>query len=210
MYNNVTLVLFGSLAGFSIGATIGPIALLCIHRSMASGFAMGFVTGLGATLANMILSSIAVFGMSLITFFFKSYESWMQLIASIIIILIALKVATTPYKKPVTISKDMADYASSFLSAFLLNMSTPISISSYASFIALFNIEIITVLPSILFLTGILLGNVAWWIIISAGSVSIYRVLDERYLKWINVIGGILLAFAGLAGALFALHRLWR
>lgn len=48
------LILFikGILIGLAIAAPVGPIGILCIKRSLHDGFRIGFMTGMGAALAN--------------------------------------------------------------------------------------------------------------------------------------------------------------
>ena len=44
-------LLQGLLLGLSIAAPVGPIALLCIRRTLDRGFMSGLVSGLGAAMA---------------------------------------------------------------------------------------------------------------------------------------------------------------
>ena len=51
------------LLGLSIAAPVGPIGLLVIRRSLASGPGLGFVSGLGAAVADALYGVVAALGM---------------------------------------------------------------------------------------------------------------------------------------------------
>ena len=54
----------GFLLGLSIAAVLGPIGLLCVRRTLASGFIVGFASGLGAATADASYAAIAGFGVT--------------------------------------------------------------------------------------------------------------------------------------------------
>ena len=58
------LFIRGVAIGFVIAAGLGPIGLLCIRRSLESGFGLGFATGLGAATADAAYAAVAAFGAS--------------------------------------------------------------------------------------------------------------------------------------------------
>ena len=61
---DLLLLTRGLVLGFSIAAVVGPIALLCIRRTLSAGFGIGFVSGLGAATADASYAAIAGFGVS--------------------------------------------------------------------------------------------------------------------------------------------------
>ncbi len=61
------LYLHGLAIGFAIAAAIGPIALLCIRRTLAEGRAIGLATGLGAATADGLYAAVAAFGLTAIS-----------------------------------------------------------------------------------------------------------------------------------------------
>ena len=64
------LFLKAVLIGLSIAAPVGPIGLLCIQRTLAHGRRVGFVSGLGAALADGVYGAIGAFGVAAVTQFF--------------------------------------------------------------------------------------------------------------------------------------------
>jgi len=53
----------GLLIGFSIAATLGPIGVLRVKRTLAEGRASGFSCGLEAASADAVYGSVAAFGL---------------------------------------------------------------------------------------------------------------------------------------------------
>jgi hypothetical protein len=53
----------GIIIGFSIAAPVGPIGVLTIKRTLAEGRLSGFVTGMGAAMADAVYRFIAGFGL---------------------------------------------------------------------------------------------------------------------------------------------------
>ena len=68
----INFLIKGIVIGFSIAAAIGPIAILCIHRSFAKGRLSGFISGMGAASADAVYGAIAAFGLTFISSFLRS------------------------------------------------------------------------------------------------------------------------------------------
>src|SRR5882757_5177765 len=49
--------------GFTVAAPIGPMGMLCIQRTLASGMATGLATGFGAATVHLAYSAFAVLGL---------------------------------------------------------------------------------------------------------------------------------------------------
>nr|WP_063867896.1 hypothetical protein [Paenibacillus sp. Soil766] len=73
-------LLKGLLLGFSIGAPVGPIGILCMRRTLTLGRLHGFLSGLGAATADAIYGFIAGFGLTLITSFLLAQKVILQLV----------------------------------------------------------------------------------------------------------------------------------
>ena len=53
------LLVRGLILGFTIAAAVGPIALLCIRRTLAEGRLVGFVSGMGVATADATYGALA-------------------------------------------------------------------------------------------------------------------------------------------------------
>ncbi len=54
-----SLFLRGFVIGFSIAASVGPIGILCIRRTLINGWGTGFASGLGSATADAVYGAVA-------------------------------------------------------------------------------------------------------------------------------------------------------
>ena len=66
---DLNFFLRGLIIGFSIAAPVGPIGVLCIHRTLMKGRISGLISGFGAATADAIYGCIAAFGLTFISSF---------------------------------------------------------------------------------------------------------------------------------------------
>ena len=59
----------GLIIGFVIAVPVGPIAVLCIHRTLKGGKIYGLISGLGAATADAIYGAIAALGLTFVSSF---------------------------------------------------------------------------------------------------------------------------------------------
>ena len=62
--NILDFIFKGMLIGIIASAPMGPVGVLCVHRTLNKGRWYGFVTGVGAALSDIVYAGIAGYGMS--------------------------------------------------------------------------------------------------------------------------------------------------
>ena len=198
------LIPYGIIIGLSIGLIIGPIAVLCVRRSMSDGFLMGIATGLGASAAHLIFGSIATFGLIAIKNLLISYGAWLRLAGSIYLLYLAYKAAT----KKVSFQQEhkTMPYPQAIISTFLLNMTNPVVITSYAAFLTMFNVSIISIGGGIQLLCGIFLGNFSVWVGLSGACVFLRSRSSEHIVTRVNKGAAVILAAFGIVGVATTLY----
>lgn len=67
MSDNLSVFFRGVFIGISIAAPVGPIGVLCIRCTLREGKLKGFLSGMGASSADMVYGAIAAFGVTVIT-----------------------------------------------------------------------------------------------------------------------------------------------
>jgi arginine exporter protein ArgO len=87
------------LFGVTIALAIGPIALLIINYGLNCGFKVAALSGTGAALADFTYSLVAFAAGSGITIFLASYQSQVQLGASIILAVFGCWMLQDAWKK---------------------------------------------------------------------------------------------------------------
>lgn len=194
------LLFKGIFLGFSLAAPVGPIGMLCIQRTLNEGRLAGFVSGLGATVADMIYGCIAGFGITFIANFLTSQQQWLRLIGGVFICYLGLKIfASTP--AAYTAVNQGGGLFKIFLSTFFLMITNPITIAVFMTMFAGIGVTSTngdSFAVAVLVL-GISLGSALWWLML-CGGVSLFRAkLTPQRMRWINRIAGIVIVGFGVA-----------
>ena len=81
----LALILKGLLIGIIASAPMGPVGILCIQRTLKKGRWYGFVTGVGASISDIIYALITGFGMSFVMDLITNPTNkfWLQIIGSV-------------------------------------------------------------------------------------------------------------------------------
>ncbi len=198
----IELLIKGIVVGYIASIPLGPIGVICIQRTLSKGRLSGFVSGLGASTADTLLSIIAGLGLSFIIDFIKDYTIIFKLLGGLFVISIGFRIF---FKNPVRQIRERKSKKSSlhtdYLSVLILTLSNPLNVFLYLAVFAAFNI--VSGVKGIEFFTavflGVFIGTALWWFTLSS-VVSVYH--DRFRLKslwWLNKISGILIVVFGLA-----------
>jgi threonine/homoserine/homoserine lactone efflux protein len=200
---SIDFLLRGLIMGFSVAAVVGPIAILCIQRTMHDGFLYGLVTGLGAATADAIYGSIAAFGLTVVTSMLVHFQSWIHLIGGLFLIYLG---ARTLFAKPAEKAAQAKgdNHARAYASTLLLTLTNPQTILSFAAIFAGLGLATSsrysnrTSIGSIVVVIGVFFGSALWWLILSGGiSIARGRFTAHR-LSWINRLSGCVILLFGL------------
>jgi threonine/homoserine/homoserine lactone efflux protein len=85
----------GIIIGFSIAAPVGPIAVLCIRRSLADGRQIGWAAGLGAATADAAYGCIAGFGLTAISGFLVGQRLWLGFLGGLFLCYLGIRTLTS-------------------------------------------------------------------------------------------------------------------
>jgi threonine/homoserine/homoserine lactone efflux protein len=171
----VEVFIKGIILGFFIAAPVGPIGVLCIHRTLKYGRFAGFFSGLGAAVADSIYATIAAFGLTFISKLFAEGEFYFQCAGGLFLIYLGWKTFFVKTSQEIgsiahiTLFKD-------FSSTFFLTITNPMTILTFLAVFAGFGLSCIhgDHKKSIAFILGVFLGSSAWWFFLSEG-VSLFR-----------------------------------
>ena len=196
-YLQFQILVKGLTIGFSIAAIVGPIGVLCIRRTLAEGRIPGLVTGLGAATADALYGAVAGFGLTLISNFLVNQLFWLRIVGGLYLLYLGIK---TIIEKPIheEYEMDRMELLSAYSSTFLLTLTNPMTILSFAAvFLGLgFTPETGNYLSASILVLGVFLGSTLWWILLS-GGVNLFRdKFDFAMLSWVNrITGGIIYGF---------------
>jgi len=193
------LFLRGLLTGFAIAAPVGPIGLLCIQRTLRSGFAIGLRTGMGAALADAFYGALAASGLTALQGALLNARSPLQLAGSCLLVWLGLRSLRTGHS-----SAAPGNDRYPLCSTFALTLANPMTILSFLGILTSFGVP--GGASAAATVAGVFLGSAAWWLVL-AGGVSLARQsLGQRAHRAIRIASALLLlAFGGLG--LFAAIR---
>ena len=80
----VAAFLKGILVGFSIAAPVGPIAVLCIGRTLNAGVRAGVLSGLGTAAADSVYGLIAALGLTAVSSLFLAHGLLLRFCGSLL------------------------------------------------------------------------------------------------------------------------------
>jgi threonine/homoserine/homoserine lactone efflux protein len=190
----------GLLIGFVIAAPVGPIGVLCARRTLMHGRRAGFFSGMGAATADAIYGFIAAFGLTVVSDMLISRQFWLRLLGGAVLCVLGVKTLMSEPQEKKDISKSIKRYAGMYTSTFLLTLTNPMTIFSFAAVFAglgLAGAKGSAESAGILVL-GVFLGSGFWWL----SLVSILTLFKKRFrhheLQWVNRLAGIMIAGFGV------------
>ncbi len=198
----------GFLFGLAVAAPVGPVALLCVRRTLGRGWASGLASGLGVGTADAAYAAVATTGVGIAAMLLGPASRWIQLVGAAAIALIGLRtlLSTAPppaAEAPLTRSSLVRDYGS-IVAITLANPPTILSFAALAA--ALAPTRRSGAVPAVLLVLGVFLGSSAWWSVLT-GAVAVARKRLSRWLlSWITRASGVALMAFGLAAAAVALR----
>lgn len=194
MFSN--LFLTGLLIGFSIAMPVGPIGLLCIRNVLTFGVACGILTGLGAACADTIYGAVAGFGITAISGFLESHSLYLRIVGAIFLCYLG---ATTFFAKPASTGSSTNEtrltLKRAFLTTFLLTLTNPLTILSFAAIYAGLGIgnDSLSINGALTITFGVFLGSAAWWFILSFISSLFKGKMNVTSSIWLNRFSGSLI-----------------
>lgn len=202
-------IIKGFLIGLLVSAPMGPINMLVIQRTLNRGRWHGFVSGLGATLSDLIYALITLVGLSFVADFFDKYEQGIQGVGSVILFLFGLMVFRvnplrdwTPDQCP-----QETRYVRDFVSSFLLTFSNVTIILILMGLYAHFSFNPLAD-GSRFFIAGLIAfvsATFVWWYFLTALVSRLRKHFNRRGLVLLNRVVGSILMLLGAGEILLSI-----
>jgi threonine/homoserine/homoserine lactone efflux protein len=186
----------GAAAGFAIAAPVGPIGLLCIRRTLNHGSLAGFVSGLGAASADLIYGLLAIAGLGVLNAWLLHRSSWLSVAGGLFLIALGIRIWREPPAGEAAPARDLG-LGASFGSTFLLTLTNPMTIVSFAGLMAGLGAAASKAAPLSL-AAGVFLGSAGWWLVLSSTTALLRHRLSPASLRWVNRGAATLLIAFGL------------
>ncbi|MEM9087973.1 MAG: LysE family transporter [Cyanobacteria bacterium P01_F01_bin.53] len=197
----------GILMGLAIAAPVGPIALLCIRRTLAQGSVIGLLTGLGAATADGLYGMVSAFGLTLLSNFLVDNTFFLQLIGGLFLCYLgvttflakpALEAGALDSAAPASSADSLGESASTtrgtfggliaYGSTLFLTLTNPATIFSFLAIFAGLGITQSNPLSALTLVLGVFLGSALWWLVlVSAVSYLRHRLTPQRLARFNRV-----------------------
>lgn len=196
----------GMIIGFVLNAPMGPISMIGARRVLNRGRLAGFFSGLGSISVDILYGLLAGFGVTLISNFVVHFHVFFRLAIAAVLIIWGVKYLIPHELNSITIPKSR-NLKRDFLSTFVLTISNPVSILFFPTLFA--NFKFIVVRHNywfiFLFMLGVLVGSVLWWIILCE-LIHRFRQKIIKKVPLLNQIFGVIMIVFGVL-ALLSLIR---
>ena len=194
-------VILGAVIGFLVAAPVGPVAVLCIQRTLTDGRGVGYSTGLGAAIADTVFGALAIFSVVFVQSFLSDHHNVVRLVGGGILIVMGawgvfgrkkLRRSEEAAKRP---GIDHATLLQAFASAFVVTIVNPITIVAFISIFAAVGVSVRTegLIDSWILITGVFIGALFWWALLVSITAIFRQRFTDRGLRWLNRISGVMI-----------------
>ncbi len=190
----------GLVAGFALAAPMGPVAMLCVRRTLAKGRVQALIAGAGAAVADMIFGAVAGLGVTVVNTFVTDYQTIIGAIGGAIVLVMGV----LTYRSPIVMADGEVNVQSlrrDTVAAFTMAITNPATMGAAAGLFAAFGVIDAKLDPSRAFwlVAGVFAGSMLWWAVL-AGAVGVFR---EGFLRSgltrLNQVFGAIIALSGIA-----------
>lgn len=205
----------GILIGVLASAPMGPVGILCVQRTLNKGRWYGFVTGIGASISDIIYALITGLGMSFVMDFVNNAQNRfiLQILGSVMLLFFGVYCyLSDPLKNAHQSSNRKGTLRNNCMTAFLVTLSNPLIIFLFMATFAQFAF----IIPDHPFEMGvgylsIMFGALLWWFGLTWLIDKIRNKFDSNGIRLINrIIGSVVIIFSliALVGLVFNLYQL--
>lgn len=201
------IFLRGLAVGLAASITVGPVAVLCIQRTLSKTTRAGVFSGLGVACADTLMAIIAYFFYAMMQAQIERYSHILSLVGGIFVVIVGVFIF---FQNPVPqIRRNRAGNTTlwkDFASMFGFTIANFVVVIPYIlAFFAMFGVgtasesrDVASMLTSLLMIGGFFCGACAWWTMLTLVISLFRRRFRPRHLLTINHIAGIIVGLLGI------------
>ncbi len=203
-------IIKGIFIGVLVSAPMGPIGVLCVQRTLREGRFHGFISGVGATLSDLVYAVVSGLGVSFILDFIQANHYPLQIAGSILLLVAGYFIyRSNPARELLKQDERKASYWKNLVSSFFINLSNIGILFFFIAMFARFNfIDPNHSSQNIVGILSIGVGTIIWWLFISTIVDKIRGKFNPRGLKIFNAILGVVLIIIGIVGLITGTYSL--
>ena len=200
-FNFLDIIIKGMIIGIVCSAPMGPVGILCVQRTLNKGRWFGFVTGLGATLSDIIYAMLTGFGMSFAMELIDNPQNkfCLQIFGSVLLFIFGIYCFKSNPRSKVHQSKGVrGTLLHNFVTAFIVTFSNPLIIFLFLATFAQFAFVVpdhpLEMSLGYLSIAG---GALLWWYGLTWMIDKVREFFSLDAIKIINrIIGTIVMVFS--------------
>jgi len=182
----------GILTGLFVAAPVGPMAILCMNRTMVGGLQAGISTGLGASTVHVVYASVALLGLHQLLPLLETARPVLSAVSAAVMIVFAIRILRPRRVQNSSSDRGTITIVRNYASAIAFNCLNPMLL------VLLFGAVAVIVEPGGLSSSlipvvalGAFLGSIGWWIILCSLTAALRSRLDARVMAAINRLAAI-------------------
>ncbi|MFR9651323.1 MAG: LysE family transporter [Rikenellaceae bacterium] len=201
------LLLRSVMVGIVASITVGPVAVLCIQRTLSKSRRSGLISGLGVACADTVMAIAAFFFYSMLQSKIELYNELLRIFGGLLVVAVGVYIFV---QNPVTQIKrnrsgQNAGWWQDFISVFGLTLANFIMIIPYIlAFFAVFKLSgdgssrYGEVIRGVVVCLGFFLGSISWWSSLAV-VINLFRArFRPRHMLTINHVAGVLIGGLGV------------
>ena len=183
----IDIFLRGLCVGLASSVTVGPVAVLCIQRTLSKNRRSGLASGVGVASADMLMAIIAYFFYAMLQSRIEEYSSILQV---------------------PQIRKNRAGKTNiwqDFSSMFVFTLANFVVVIPYIlAFFAMFNVglqahdDVASLVRSGMTILGFFAGALLWWIMLTLTIDYFRKGFRPRHMLTINHVAGVIIGVLGI------------
>lgn len=207
LVSTIDILLRGVGVGLASSITVGPVAVLCIQRTLSKNLQSGLASGTGVAVADMLMAIIAYFFYSMLQAQIEEYSAILQVVGGIFVVIVGVYIF---FQNPVPqIRRNRAGKSNlwqDFSSMFVFTLANFVVVIPYLlAFFAMFNVglestqsDMASLLRSAVTILGFLMGAMGWWIMLTFIIDYFRRRFRPRHMLTINHVAGVVIGVLGI------------
>lgn len=195
------LILFlkGVAIGYAMAIPIGPAGVLCLRTTLTGGRMRGMSIGLGAATADLILASVAAFGLTFVSDMIVREQFWLRVGGGALLLVLGIRLLMLRKKEPVVPFLEK-NWIGSYCSVILLGLTNPMTVFSFLAVFAFFGLgHAMTLLAGSFLVFGIFIGSSLWFVTLGYVATSFRKQLESGGSQWVNRVAAFLILACGVA-----------
>ncbi len=207
----ILLFLKAAGVGLAVAAPVGPMALLCMRRSLALGWRRGLATGLGIATGDGIYALVAAAGLTGLSHFLFVHARLLHFAAAAALLylgIVTFRARPAASSPTPALAPERAPGRGAYLGSVLLTLTNPPTIITFAAFFSVLAPRTgFDSATAALTVGGVFAGSLLWWCGLVAVISGLRAAIGERVRRVIDRIAGAFFLIFGLVELRKALAR---